>query len=640
MSGRVGGSAGARALVLLALAAAAFALAPRLRFSGERERTARALSDPAAALPRGGAEPGGPALPAPLAALESDVSPRLPVAAALPPDEPAAVPGAVTGRVLDASGAPLPGVVALFRWDDGLRLRGCKAVTDAGGRFRLEPPDGVGAGSLEVRSGETAACAARVLDDVRPGAPELLVEVGPPRAVRVELRDPSGAPVASAGSFALSVLRAGRWIPHPPLPLADGVLPAWSPPGGAFRLVGHGVEFRDAEYGPFDSDALGTVLVLEVARFPHLRGVVTSEGEPLPGAIVRALWPPGSFRYSPLNRTSGSSGADGSFDLPVIGGPTVRLWVRHPVLGETTTEPAPVDPARDTEGLVVELGATVRLEGVVRLPAGLPPEGLELRLFTGIGRGTTAPLSSAGRFTVERLAPGAWHARVVPVMQVPSQELLDRVREEAGPPIELQVAGVGTQRVELDFSVPVRFALHGRVSLAQDLPEEDFERAHAVLECGTGFRSVVLTRRSSSTDLASVEWLPEDGRFDFVLRESGPYRLAITPLRLPLWTFTEELELRPGGDTWSLELRTALLRVHGVPDGPEPIELVWRDGDREGRGLGTLLRGELEEVVPAGDLELRPFSLRGDADGAEETDPPLRVHLSPGEIVDVEWNER
>ncbi len=215
--------------------------------------------------------------------------------------------GHVSGRVVDAEGAPVPGILLEARYEASADDLLPSFRTDAEGRFRITRQ---GHGRMRIRGVDPAtrrAVASDVLeapsDDVvltLPGKPGRM----PPR-IRVRVVDAvSGRPVAGA-RLAVAATRRTATDPRPPyLPAAGGpwdfgdcpttdaegrvvldVAPITSPRAELrVRSTGHAAWFGDVELGDRTAE-----IEIRLQREAIVAGrVVDSAGEPVVGADV--LW--------------------------------------------------------------------------------------------------------------------------------------------------------------------------------------------------------------------------------------------------------------------------------------------------------------------------------------------------------------
>jgi protocatechuate 3,4-dioxygenase beta subunit len=321
--------------------------------------------------------------------------------AELPP-LPMAPAAALAVRVLDAAGRPVPGaevraVPVLPPSDDPgpepprWRPAAADATADARGLARLD-----------VQPGASLLLSARA-----PGHPVLETEIGRPvpdsielrlpagTARRLEVRSPDGAPAAGAAVETAAGTPLG-------VTAEDGRLEIFVPRGGALELrllapAGAWARAAVRPRGPDEPEALA--VSLEPPRI--LRGTVLDRatGRPIPGSLVAAEDRPHPFA---------TADPQGRFALAVPFGGAAGLRAAAPGYlpaaavvreGERSNLRVSLDRLREALGAVVD-------------PAGRPVAGADVHLvpsdLSADGAGLLATTSSAGRFRIERLAPGSY----------------------------------------------------------------------------------------------------------------------------------------------------------------------------------------------------------------------------------------
>lgn len=430
----------------------------------------------------------------------------------------------LVGRVVESDGRVVPGLrVTLLEFDGELLFDGSaldepppalerdETVTDAEGRFRLAGARAHAFHALGLDLGGPRA-SLRVLEHGLEHRTETDlgdVVLAPYGVLTGRVLDEAGAPVAGArvrcaplpeeilaarpqdlrpdSAVAVSLLALagegqrileipawiGSWLERLPVPTTT------SAADGRFRLEGvalaelvGGVDRRGyvgASFGPVDltsgSHDLGDVVLL---RGRTVRGVVEDAfGEPVVGAevLVGAELVPGMVA---ILQACGPSDADGRFELSGVApeGQVVAAARR------TRHEPWRSVTGARTEGILIELEATVQLTVHVRDEAGQPLGGADLRLepalpakvrgdfgsvLAFLPRPTSPPLTAAelepGRFRIDALGSGRYQVTARVAGRAPGLGEVDCLAPEnelvltcaAGTPLELLVIAAGSR---------------------------------------------------------------------------------------------------------------------------------------------------------------------------------------------------
>lgn len=342
-------------------------------------------------------------------------------------------PPAVSGRVTDEGGAPVPGAeVRLFRQDAGEEHR---ALASASGDFRIE---GVRPGTgYDVLAAFPGLAPARMPVSVpRSGSPRRLIPLllvlrrgrtaaglvadgrgRPVPAAQVELlrsREPGALPsLVEDGFYRATTGADGRFaIPHVP--------------PGRFDLLVQGSGFVPLERAGLEvPEGAGAV---DLGRFAVERGVAVSvrvsdpEGRPLEGAEVWVVpRDPRDWNAYYRQGPAGVTGPEGELELSDLPpGRSVSLDVCRPghlpvslVLREVADEPvaAVLEPAARISGRVVDpAGSPAAGARVVAWLSGESPERPAGVRPCRLGDGSTRT-DGDGRFALDALPPGWWTLR-------------------------------------------------------------------------------------------------------------------------------------------------------------------------------------------------------------------------------------
>jgi len=336
--------------------------------------------------------------------------------------------------VLDVDGSPLaaaPVNHVRYRANGDLSF-GAPRFTDTRGRFRLQGQPGASF-RITAEHPRGAAVAAHI-EGVEPGRHDVVLRLTAARNALLRVRDPSGAAIER---FAYrvrveegTVSRYGATGEH--AHHAGGEIEL-EIPGEAFFVELSAPGHASIEFGPHDPAAMPFVLDATLYPLPALRGRVVHRGEPVAGAVVRALAAIAAARY--LERDSFAQVAESCRGCP-----------------EATT---------DADGVfVLDVGPRGAIAGHVRHANGRPIEAREVRASRGDGVLISATTDAQGAYRFDALAPGAWQVRLRELEANDTSSMDVRyVRVSAVPPIvwDCRVSDVATAR--FDIIVPERARL-------------------------------------------------------------------------------------------------------------------------------------------------------------------------------------
>jgi len=300
---------------------------------------------------------------------------------------------------LAAAAAALALLLAfLARGEDGARDA---VVTEP----RAEPPPASAPAEL-VREEERA----REVDTPEPEPVEPGSKAAAPRRsypVRGTAVDAGGAPVTGVG---LAAATDGPGAAPRGLTGTDGSF-AFELPRAAAQLVAADPAYLVLSGGAFRAESAEPLRLVLAPRGRFEGSVVDARtGEPVPGALVRAVAPP-ALAWTPGEEGETHTRADGGFALEAVPAlPGVRLSATSPGYLETVLEP-PLG-ASHLGQLPLEPSDPPRAEGRVLLPDGTPAGGAEVALGPTYTRTRTD-----GTFvlSVPRPEPGAeLRARLAP----------------------------------------------------------------------------------------------------------------------------------------------------------------------------------------------------------------------------------
>ncbi len=447
--------------------------------------------------------------------------------------------GIVEGRVVDAAGRPVAGVVVSAREDT---RGGGREVSAAGDDDRLRRYSGQGIRGADPAGGAGAFAGASIADARYLPRGELGVLLGPipypppPGAARTqqtvivpdddaEVAPAPGAPAAPSATPSSPVpvdpAYAATWVTGD-----DGAFRVTGIPAGTFWIVAEASGYAVARSRPLPL-TLGQVVAgveIRLAQGRYVAGTVRNQrGEPVPGAILTFVPDGGPERVGVVE---GVSDADGHYRAGPLAG-TVRVRVIAYGHGdvEQALDLAPLPGEHGSDDRTLDLTLVVAdasLAGAVEDPSGLPIKDARIVVEAGPADGRTAATGDGGRFTLGMLPAGALTVRIEHPDYPPQ-----RFRAETGEDRRLRLAYGG------GFEVVV-FDHHTGQNLA------------GVAVTARGPAAAVRPRRDVSTDAGG--------------------RLTLTPIDAGRWTLAVEV---PGYVRRSLAI--------DVPAGDRPAQVTARD---------------------------------------------------------------
>ena len=236
---------------------------------------------------------------------------------------------ALAGRVVEASGAPVPDAVVMLgvargKWRAGAQLLPAPVTTDAEGRFRFE--------AVPAQVGWAQASAGDLLSDrvnAEPGDTEVVLTVRPGGVLAGRVLHADGRP---ATSFALQLIHVRRPEPVRTLSVVD--------PEGQWEVRGLGsgtwqLQALAADSGPSDrvrvdlpaSPGARVEKELRLRSGRHLTGVVRDANTRAPVAGARVAMESSPGEDSVLVRTGTFTGPDGRFELEGLSDSPVSVAV-------------------------------------------------------------------------------------------------------------------------------------------------------------------------------------------------------------------------------------------------------------------------------------------------------------------------
>jgi hypothetical protein len=202
-------------------------------------------------------------------------------------------------------------------------------------------------------------------------------------------------------------------------------------------------------------------------------------------------------------------------------------------------------------GVQVELGVGGEIAGVVSVPDGLPPGGIELEfyreeiktnsIYTSVGKILRTKTDDGGSYSQPHLDPGTWLVRVQPSGTLLSDLGWSETKIEAeSHPYAVTVEDQGITYLDIALGRDEPCVLEGRISVGDMFL--------------VGYSQLLLEGPSALTlDLCTVD---EHGGFRLMARSPGTYRLVINvgPGHHQYKPITDLVELVPGTTAWQRDL--------------------------------------------------------------------------------------
>ncbi len=381
---------------------------------------------------------------------------------------------AILGLVLDVDGSPLAGAPVnhvRYRANGDLSF-GAPRFTDTRGRFRLQGQPGASF-RITAEHPRGAAVAAHI-EGVEPGRHDVVLRLTAARNALLRVRDPSGAAIERfAYRMRVKEGPVSRYGATGGLAHHAGGEIELAIPGEAFVVELSAPGHASIEFGPHDSAAMPFVLDATLYPFPALRGRVVHRGEPVAGAVVRALAAIAAARYvehesfaqvaeSCRGCPEATTDADGAFVLDV--GRAGDWWLCADSSGEVSSLAGPfaVSTNDAMREIVLDVGPRGAITGHVRHAHGRPIEEREVRASRGDGVLISATTEARGAYRFDALAPGAWQVRLRELEAKDSSSMDVRyVRVSAVPPIvwDCRVSDGATARFDIVVPEPAHLVV-------------------------------------------------------------------------------------------------------------------------------------------------------------------------------------
>ena len=495
--------------------------------------------------------------------------------------------GSVSGVLLTPDGEPTHGTIVLHRRTSDGRSSKTRAQASKDGRFHFAPDEVEGA--IALSTPPRGAFGGAVLGPIPHPADALELRHVPARSVRLDARDPEGAPVEQPTVTAYLELPEGVLWKVDRRERTPGV---FALPAGRFQLHVHAHDYPRATFGPFEPKQVGATVRVTLEPFPRIHGRVLRKGAPIAGAQVtadvslrgmpgsidleaRAPGPAGNY----MDRTT--TDAAGRFDVRLTR--TVELVFRARVEGglEGIAGPLKFDMADEPPEVVIELDREPgRIKGRLIVPPGTRHDDHFL-----VARGPNDShfierISTAGTFDWRELAMGIWcvdvyTSAVLESETAPGQRVTIHSGDEWGmlsrptwgttdellfPVI---VRANETQEVLFDASSKANSRLRGRIFVAT--ATHSSRRPMGQMQAFANAES----RRALSTGGR----LGKEGTFEITSRVQGRFllrgTLSVDGGRIEV---RDEIELSAHARPWELALNLGQLRVR-LPEEDSPYRI-------------------------------------------------------------------
>lgn len=407
-------------------------------------------------------------------------------------------------------------------------------------------------------------------------------------------------------------------------------------PQERFQLHVQKDHYEDFSLGPFEPHEAPENIVARLEALAAVRGIVTHEGEVVPGARVRLLPTPREdeaisshgfpMRMDPFGNASGESDEEGRFAVTVEEAGLYVLIVSKDGLAVGERGPLNVDPERDLSGMDVELTGGGELEGRVLTPDHRDPSGIIISISRGDGDVRFTRTDDQGLYHFEHLAPGGWN-------------VAQRDQETS---TSVTFAAISGEREPIEWDCEV---VDGQVTF-HDIDLRDVTpgllRGQLLID-GVGAvgwnASLADLTGGNLTDSVRSTVLSTEGNFELSAAQ-GAWRLWLqSPTSDSATTMIfENVVLVSEPVEWRQELETTTL-VGRAPEASTQLRFWKRDEVGTGRrtSFTTDEFGEFEVTLPAGHgFLLRAEPAEGHIGGMGWT--TLReMTLPPGEVVRVEF---
>jgi RNA polymerase sigma-70 factor (ECF subfamily) len=467
----------------------------------------------------------------------------------------------IEGVVLDPDGN---GVAADIRyeWKAPGRSGSAGIWSDEEGFFSLKLPARVPT-HLTASAPEDGWGNIRI-EDVQPGTLDVVFQFEEARTTTLRVRSASGVPVERYG---VTILNAGEteWLATHRYDEHAGGLTSIDVPTTSFIVRVSAREHALKKVGPLVPGDVGDELLVELEPVPGVHGVVTHDGEPVPGARVelRAVYSGtqyvthNGFRLLVQNWADIQETTDeeGRFVL------TLREDDKYVIFAEADgyalgqSRAYDLDTRSGARGLEVELFRGGSIEGRVKVDRGRDPSGTIVGINRGDGRAKTVRVGPDGRYRFDGLTPGGWQVL--------------RSDHEINPSSSSTSMTSGNEEVPVEWTCTV---YEGETTY-HDVDLREKKACELIASFLINGKPAVgwSARVTLHAPVTGAQVMPSaavgaDGSFKLSVSEPNDYDLVLErPYALGRMQLEERLTLEPGATVWSLDLEAGSLAGENAP---------------------------------------------------------------------------
>jgi len=529
----------------------------------------------------------------------------------------------IEGVVLDPAGDPFPAAYLLFSFDSPSWTSTTRVNLESDGSFQklveLAGPHDLRATDPRGRWPQASALG------VLPGARDVVLQFREPSWLSVEVRARAGEPIAE---FSLSALRPDAV--SIPLARIERGAPGTARvpvPAEPFELLAAAPGFGAARSETLDPAALPASVRLVLDPRPGFSGVVVFEGAPVRGArvLLHALPKRGRtydldgvrLRVRPSASATATTGADGSFTLTPGDAGEYLILVDADGYAVAERGPLALGEGAGVAGLEIALDRGGVIEGRVRMPSELSPEGVIVAVNRGDTLARTQRVGADGEFRFEALAAGAWQVRRVERM-IGSSHVFAITALDAPFEPDCRVELGGVTHHDLDLSDARPCVVAGELVWG-GRPARGWTVA---LWPASG---VVLGNPPASV-------LDERGAFTVSSAEPGAFRLQFRP-PTGLGEWSVPIDGVRGANAFHRDVATATLVVRRPSAEGGELQL---DQEGEATFLAALPAGATTTLeLPCGAIAIGRYEQQGGLE-LSRWDETLALTLAPGERREIE----
>lgn len=395
-------------------------------------------------------------------------------------------------------------------------------------------------------------------------------------------------------------------------------------PGEPFQLLVSAPGYGAARTQTFLPQTPPASVLLELDPRPGVSGVVVADGKPIGSArvVLHALVERGAsyaldslrLRVRPQASAETSTDAEGRFTLALDLSGDFLLLARSDGWATAELGPLALVAGEGRAEFVVALDRGGAIEGRVRMPSGLSPEGVIVAVNRGDTFAQTQRVGADGAFRFEGLAAGPWEVRRVERM-IGASHLFEMSAGERALEPDCHVELGGVTHHDLDLTDARACVVAGELAWG-GRPARGWTVALWPLS------GVVMGQPPSAV-------LDEGGAFLVRAQDPGEFRLQFRPPS-GLGEWSDEIELVRGSNPFHGDVTTATLDVHRT--GGEIGGLLLVSG-----GFTATLPSDPTTTLelPAGPLSIGRYEQASGLELARWSEV-LALTLAPGERREIE----